>query len=152
MNTERTVAVLQHLAAKRGAPANIRSDNGPELTAAALCEWCRQGPTGTAYIDPGSPWQNTYVKSFNSRLRDELLNVEVFTSLPRRKCWPPTGAPTTTPILPFGAWHDVSARHERPSQPRTLTRGGPPNGVRSEVLVKYWSSITGSRAVSCPGK
>lgn len=81
INAEQTVAVLGRLAGERGAPANIRSDNGPELTAAVLREWCRQGSTGTAYIEPGSPWQNAYVESFNSRLRDELLNVEVFTSL-----------------------------------------------------------------------
>jgi putative transposase len=81
INAEETVAVLGRLAAERGSPAHIRADNGPELTAAVLREWCRQGSTGTAYIEPGSPWQNPYVESFNSRLRDELLNVEVFTCL-----------------------------------------------------------------------
>jgi putative transposase len=81
INAEETVAVLRRLAAERGAPANIRSDNGPELTAAVLREWCRQRSTGTAYIEPGSPWQNPFVESFNSRLRDELLNTEVFTCL-----------------------------------------------------------------------
>jgi putative transposase len=77
-STPQTVAVLARLAAERGAPVHIRCDNGPELTAAVLREWCRHGKTGTAYIEPGSPWQNAYVESFNSRLRDELLNVEVF--------------------------------------------------------------------------
>ena len=81
INAEETVRVLERLAAERGAPANIRSDNGPELTAAVLREWCQRRSTGTAYIEPGSPWQNAYVESFNSRLRDELLNVEVFTCL-----------------------------------------------------------------------
>jgi putative transposase len=81
INAEETVAVLGRLAAERGAPANIRADNGPELTAAVLREWCRRGGTATAYIEPGSPWQNAYVESFNSRLRDELLNTEVFTSV-----------------------------------------------------------------------
>jgi putative transposase len=81
IDSEETVAVLGRLAAERGAPLNIRADNGPELTAAVLREWCRQGATGTAYIEPGSPWQNPFVESFNSRLRDELLNVELFTSL-----------------------------------------------------------------------
>ncbi len=81
IDAEQTVAVLERIAAERGAPANIRSDNGPELTAAVLREWCRLGGTGTAYIEPGSPWQNAYVESFNSRLRDELLNTEVFTCL-----------------------------------------------------------------------
>ena len=81
INADQTVAVLERLAKERGVPANIRADNGPELTAAVLREWCRLGSTDTAYIEPGSPWQNPYVESFNSRLRDELLNVEVFTSL-----------------------------------------------------------------------
>jgi putative transposase len=81
IDAEETVVVLGRLAAKRGAPANLRADNGPELTAAVLREWCRLGKTGTAYIEPGSSWQNPYVESFNSRLRDELLNAEVFTSL-----------------------------------------------------------------------
>jgi putative transposase len=85
INAEQTVAVLARLAAKRGAPTNIRSDNGPELTAAVLREWCRQRSTDTAYIEPGSPWQNAYVESFNARLRDELLNVEIFTSLAEAK-------------------------------------------------------------------
>ena len=81
IDAEETVAVLKRLATERGAPANIRADNGPELTAAVLREWCEQGSTGTAYIEPGSPWQNPYVESFNSRMRDELLNTEVFTCL-----------------------------------------------------------------------
>jgi putative transposase len=81
INAEETVKVLECLAAERGAPANLRADNGPELTAAVLREWCRRGCTDTAYIEPGSPWQNAYVESFNARLRDELLNAEVFTSL-----------------------------------------------------------------------
>lgn len=81
INAEETVKVLERLAAQRGAPANVRADNGPELTAAVLREWCRRRSTATAYIEPGSPWQNAYVESFNARLRDELLNVEVFTCL-----------------------------------------------------------------------
>ncbi len=67
IDAEQTVAVLERLAAERGAPANIRADNGPELTAAVLREWCRLGKTDTAYIEPGSPWQNAYVESFNAR-------------------------------------------------------------------------------------
>ena len=68
INADQTVAVLERLAKERGVPANIRADNGPELTARVLREWCRLGSTGTAYIEPGSPWQNPYVESFNSRL------------------------------------------------------------------------------------
>lgn len=59
----------------------MRCDNGPELTANALRDWCRFSRAGSAYIDPGSPWQNPYVESFGSRIRDELLAVELFSCL-----------------------------------------------------------------------
>jgi putative transposase len=82
IDADATVAVLDHLTTERGtAPRFIRCDNGPELTANALRDWCRFTKTGTSYIEPGSPWQNPYVESFGGRLRDELLAVEVFSSL-----------------------------------------------------------------------
>jgi putative transposase len=56
-------------------------DNGPELIAWALRDWCRPAGTDTAYIEPGSPWENPIIESFNGRVRDELLNVEEFASL-----------------------------------------------------------------------
>ena len=64
-----------------GAPEHVRCDNGPELTANALRDWCRFSGAGSAYIEPGSPWQNPYVESFGSRIRDELLAVEQFSCL-----------------------------------------------------------------------
>jgi transposase InsO family protein len=74
--------VLDRLVAERGAaPRFIRCDNGPELTANALRDWCRFTGAGTSYIEPGSPWQNPYVESFGGRLRDELLAVEAFSNL-----------------------------------------------------------------------
>jgi transposase InsO family protein len=77
-----TVAVLESLVARRGrAPTFLRMDNGPELTANALRDWCRFSATGTAYIEPGSPWENPFIESFNGKLRDELLNVEAFETL-----------------------------------------------------------------------
>jgi len=82
INADATVAVLDRLVAERQtAPRLIRCDNGPELTANALRDWCRFNRAGTSYIEPGSPWQNPYVESFGGRLRDELLAVEAFTSL-----------------------------------------------------------------------
>jgi putative transposase len=56
-------------------------DNGPELLAWAVRDYCRLAGTRTTYIEPGSPWENPYVESFNGRVRDELLNLEEFTSL-----------------------------------------------------------------------
>ncbi len=66
-------------------PELIRCDNGPELTANALRDWCRFSGAGSAYIEPGSPWQNPYVESFGSRIRDELLAVEQFSCLTEAK-------------------------------------------------------------------
>jgi len=75
------VAVIESLVLDRGPPGHLRMDNGPELIAWALRDWCRLAGTGTVYIEPGSPWQNPYIESFNGRVRDELLNVEQFGSL-----------------------------------------------------------------------
>ena len=59
----------------------LRCDNGPEMTANAIRDWCRFSRAGSAYIEPGSPWQNAYVESFGGRVRDELLGVELFSCL-----------------------------------------------------------------------
>ena len=75
------VSTLETLVLRRGTPAFIRSDNGPEFVAHAIADWCRFRGTGSAFIDPGSPWQNAFVESFNGRLRDELLNSWHFDSL-----------------------------------------------------------------------
>ena len=75
------VNVLDDVVAERGAPAHLRADNGPELIAWALREWWRLSGAQTCYIEPGSPWENPYIESFNGRVRDELLNLEEFTSL-----------------------------------------------------------------------
>jgi putative transposase len=82
IDADATVAVLDQLVVERGRPPRfIRCDNGPELTANALRDWCRFNQAGTSYIEPGSPWQNPYVESFGGRLRDELLAVEAFNTL-----------------------------------------------------------------------
>ncbi len=77
----RSVEVIQVLAqvfAEYGPPAFIRSDNGSEFIALALCAWLYQQGIQTHHIDPASPWQNAYGESFNARFRDECLNVEEF--------------------------------------------------------------------------
>jgi len=82
IDADQTVNVLDRLVAQRGtAPGFIRCDNGPEMTANALRDWCRFSGAGSAYIEPGSPWQNPYVESFGGRVRDELLTVELFSCL-----------------------------------------------------------------------
>ena len=74
------IDILQRLVQERGAPQFIRSDNGPEFIAKAVKEWIAQRGMKTLYIEPGSPWENAYSESFNSRFRDEFLNLEVFAS------------------------------------------------------------------------
>ena len=82
IDSDATVATLERLVRARGrAPEHIRCDNGPELTADALRDWCRFSKAHSAYIEPGSPWQNPYVESFNGKVRDELLGVEQFSCL-----------------------------------------------------------------------
>jgi putative transposase len=80
-NADQVVAVIEALVAERGAPEHLRMDNGPELIAWALRDWCRLVGTTTTYIEPGSPWENPFIESFNGRVRDELLNGEEFGSL-----------------------------------------------------------------------
>lgn len=80
-DADQLVEVLEQLARERGAPKFVRMDNGPELIAHALRDWCRFNDTGTLCIEPGSPWENPFVESFNGRVRDELLNVEEFFTL-----------------------------------------------------------------------
>jgi putative transposase len=83
---DRVVDVLDRIVGERGAqPEFVRCDNGPEMTSNALRDWCRFSRTGAAFIEPGSPWENPFVESFNSRVRDELLAVEVFTCLAEAK-------------------------------------------------------------------
>ncbi|ARN83975.1 transposase (plasmid) [Methylocystis bryophila] len=75
------IDVLSDLFILRGVPTHIRSDNGPEFVAKALQEWIAAVGAKTAYITPGSPWENGFIESFNARLRDELLDGEIFYSL-----------------------------------------------------------------------
>ena len=75
------IGVLQYLFAVRGTPEHIRSDNGPEFVAKSVRRWLDRAAVKTLFIAKGSPWENGYVESFNGKLRDELLNRELFLSL-----------------------------------------------------------------------
>ena len=138
IDADATVAVLERLVAQRGtAPAHIRCDNGPELTANALRDWCRFSGAGSAYIEPGSPWQNPYVESFGSRVRDELLSVELFSCLAEAQVmvadWredynerrPHSALGMSAPARFAEAWRQ-SIENGRPSTP-----GGPAQARRS---------------------
>ncbi len=79
------IDVLSDLFILRGVPEHIRSDNGPEFQAKRVQSWITAVGAKTAYIAPGSPWENGFIESFNSKLRDELLNGEIFYTLQEAK-------------------------------------------------------------------
>ncbi|AOJ94784.1 insertion element protein [Burkholderia aenigmatica] len=85
LNSTDVIDALSDLFILRGVPGHVRSDNGPEFIAKAVREWIVAVGAKTAFIEPGSPWENGYCESFNSKLRDELLNGEIFYSLAEAK-------------------------------------------------------------------
>lgn len=128
ITADETVEALEQLVTRRGrAPARLRCDNGPELTSHALRDWCRFSETRTAFIEPGSPWQNPFVESFHARVRDELLNMEQFACLAEAKVmvsdWredynlrrPHSSLGMKTPTAFAAAWHTTS---EATGEPR----------------------------------
>ncbi len=91
ITSEDVINQLFNLFVFRGMPEHIRSDNGPEFTARAIRKWLARMGVKTLFIEPGSPWENGYIESFNGKLRDELLSREIFTTLTEAKvlitCW-----------------------------------------------------------------
>lgn len=85
ISSQDVIEQLFHLFVFRGIPEHTRSDNGPEFTAKAVRGWLNNLGVKTLFIEPGSPWENGYIESFNGKLRDELLDREVFTTLREAK-------------------------------------------------------------------
>lgn len=85
IRSARVVDVLAKLISERGAPAHLRSDNGPEFVSGAVVKWLTSEHIDTAFIDPGKPWQNGTDESFNGRFRDECLNIEWFRTRPEAR-------------------------------------------------------------------
>ncbi len=85
LNSQDVLHVLGKLFVRHGPPEHIRSDNGPEFVAKAVREWLARLQVKTLYITPGSPWENGYNESFNGKLRDECLNMEIFYTLREAK-------------------------------------------------------------------
>lgn len=81
LTSDDVLAAIAELSVARGVPEHVRSDNGPEFAAAAVCGWLARLGVGTLFIELGSSWENGYCESFNGKLRDELLDWEVFHSL-----------------------------------------------------------------------
>jgi putative transposase len=80
ITTQDVIDLLFHLLIFRGIPEHLRSDNGPEFTARSIRAWLSRIGVKTLFIERGSPWENGYIESFNGKLRDELLNREIFTT------------------------------------------------------------------------
>ena len=135
LNSSDVIDVLSDLFILRGVPGHVRSDNGSEFIAQAVQDWIKAVGAETAYIAPGSPWENGYVESFNARLRDELLDGEIFYSLREAQViiesWRrhyntmrPHGSIGYRPPAPevfvpaFAAW---PAAQPRPASPAMLT-------------------------------
>ncbi len=85
ISSQDVIDQLYELFLLRGVPKHIRSDNGPEFTAKKIRDWLTELGVKTLFIEPGSPWENGYIESFNGKLRDELLNREIFTTLTEAK-------------------------------------------------------------------
>lgn len=81
ITSHEVLMTLADLFLEYGVPEHIRSDNGPEFVAKAVREWLSELGVTTLFIEPGSPWENGYIESFNGKLRDELLNGEIFSTL-----------------------------------------------------------------------
>ncbi|WP_270240984.1 IS3 family transposase, partial [Rothia kristinae] len=107
ITADRLTAHLEDLVAARGAPAVLRSDNGPEFISEAMADWAGTR-TGLSYIPPGSPWRNGYIESFNSRIRDECLTINSFYSLLHAQ-------------VIIGDWKDEYNHHRRHSSLGYLT-------------------------------
>jgi putative transposase len=80
-SSAKVIEALADVMVMKGVPEHLRSDNGPEFVAKGLRKWLAGTGAKTAYIEPGSPWENGYCESFNSKLRDEFLNGEIFYSM-----------------------------------------------------------------------
>ncbi len=105
---------MVHLFIFRGIPEHLRSDNGPEFTAKAIRSWLNQLGVKTLYIEPGSHRENGYIESFNGKLRDELLDRQIFTTLEEAKILIEQWRKEYNQVRPH------SAKNYRPPAPETI--------------------------------
>ena len=114
IKTQDVIDLLFHLFIFRGIPEHLRSDNGPEFTAKAIRSRLNRLGIKTLYIEPGSPWENGYIESFNGKLRDELLDREIFTTLNEAKVLIEQWRKEYNQVRPH------SAKNYRPPAPETI--------------------------------
>jgi len=154
------IGVLRYLFAVRGTPEYIRSDNGPEFVAKSVRRWLAQADVKTLFIAKGSPWENGYVESFNGKLRDELLNRELFLSLAEARWvidrwridynhhrihsslnYQTPAAFAAGCVLPASAT-PAPPEHSRLLNPDSLTHPGTNIGGRSGAALQYYLDQT----------
>jgi transposase InsO family protein len=114
IKTQDVIDLLFHLFIFRSIPEHLRSDNGPEFTAKRIRDWLVGLGVKTLYIEPGSPWENGYIESFNGKLRDELLNREIFATLEEARILIEQWRKEYNQIRPH------SAKNYRPPAPETI--------------------------------
>ena len=125
MNHQDVLERLAELFVGRGVPEYLRSDNGSEFTARVVRHWLKAVGVRTLSIEPGSPWENGYVESFNGKLRDELLNVEVFETLKEAQVLVRGGGGSTTSDGLTAPWPTDRLRRRPDSQEPKLWRRSP---------------------------
>lgn len=125
LGSEDVLERLTELFVLRGVPDYLRSDNGSEFTALAVRQWLAKVGVKTLFIEPGSPWENGYIESFHGKLRDELLNLEIFDTVLEAKVlierW----------RREYNTWRPHSALGYRPPAPEALEPWPPGSGATS---------------------
>ena len=137
LNSDNVLHCLTELFVQHGPPDHIRSDNGSEFTAHAVRDWLGRIGVKTLYIEPGSPWENGYNESFNSKLRDEILNTEIFSTLKEAKVLIERWRHHYNTIRPIAR----SDTDRRPQKPSCQTLRGQPT-----LLMGYGWPINLTRA------
>jgi putative transposase len=125
LNSVDVIDVLSDLFILRGVPGHVRSDNGPEFVAKAVRAWIAAVGAKAAYIEPGSPWENGFVESFNARLRDELLDGEIFYGLREAQVVIESWRRHYNTVRPH------SSRGYRPPAPEVVLWPAPPATIRT---------------------
>jgi len=117
LKTPDVIWELADLFIERGVPDYLRSDNGSEFTAESIRDWLHEVGVKTLFIEPGSPWENGYIESFNGKLRDELLNGEIFDTIPEARVITEQWRKEYNTVRPH------SSLGYRPPAPETYTLG-----------------------------
>jgi putative transposase len=130
----RVIEVLSRLVSERGAPAYLRSDNGPEFVSKALLSWIIAQGIGTALIEPSKPWQNGVAESFNGKFRDECLSLEWFLSRPEAKIIIERWRRHHKEVRPHSSVNyltpnEFAAQHAKPAPHKATGRGAAVNGA-----------------------